>query len=311
MTTLTVHLDNYLLLRRQLGYKLKLTAILLRNYVRYMKENRVAFITTKTALRWASLPDNIKQKQRAVRLGAVRRFAEYLSAIDPRTEIPAQKLLPFQRHRPTPYLYKDEEVVKLIKAAGQMPGQHPLKCATYTTLFGLLAVTGMRVGEAIALDFKNVNLDQCLLTLQKAKGNKTRLVPLHPSTARALSQYAEVRGEHFPQSPNSSVFITDKGTRLPYSTVNGWFLRLSRRIGLRNLGDVHGARLYDLRHRFAIQTLLNWYRSDVDVGVHLPELATYLGHVHVNDTYWYLSAAPELLQLAALRWQRAEGGRLK
>ena len=117
-----------------------------------------------------------------------------------------------------------------------------------------------------------------------------------------------MRVRYFPQSPGSSFFITDNGTRLPYSTVNGWFLRLSRRIGLRKPGDTHGVRLHDLRHRFAIQTLLNWYRADVDVGVHLPELATYLGHVHVNDTYWYLSATPEMLQLATLRWQRAKGG---
>lgn len=308
MTTLAAHLDNYLKLRRQLGYKLVVPGILLRDFVRYSQENRMKFITTKSALRWAILPENIKQRQRAVRLSVVRRFAQYLSAIDPRTEIPAHRLLPFQYRRPTPYIYKDEEVVKLIKAAGQIAAINPLKCATYSTLFGLLAVTGMRVGEAIALDFKDVNLNQCLLTLPKAKGNKTRLVPLHPSTARALNQYAEVRGKHFPQSPSSSFFVSEYGTRLCYGTVNRWFLITSRRIGLRNPGEVHGVRLHDLRHRFAIQTLLNWYRTDVDVGVHLPELATYLGHVHVNDTYWYLSATPELLQLATLRWQRAAGG---
>ena len=308
MTTLALHLDNYLKLRRQLGYKLGVAGILLRDFVRYSQENRGAFITIKKALRWATLPVNIKQKQRAVRLGVVRRFAEYVSAIDPRTEVPAQKLLPFQHRRPTPYLYKDEEVVKLIKAAGQIDRLHPLKCATYTTLFGLLAVTGMRVGEVIALDFKDVNLDQCLLIIPKAKGNKTRLVPLHPSTAQALKEYTEVRKKCFPPSPGSSFFVSEYGTRLCYSTVNRWFLVISRRIGLRNPGDAHGVRLHDLRHRFAIQTLLTWYRTDVDVGVHLPELATYLGHVHVNDTYWYLSATPELLQLATLRWQRAEGG---
>ena len=308
MITLADHLDNYLTLRRQLGYKLVVPGILLRNFVQYLNENQMASITTETALRWATLPVNIKQRQRAVRLGVVRRFAEYLSTIDPRTEIPPQKLLPFQNRRPTPCLYKNEEVFKLIKAAGQIDGNDPLKCATYRTLFGLLAVTGMRVGEAIELDIKDVDLNQGLLTIPKAKGNKTRLVPLHSSTTQALKLYTEARRKYFPPLPGSSFFVSECGTRLCYSTVNRWFLIISRRIGLRNPGDAHGIRLYDLRHRFAIQTLLNWYRTDVDVGVHLPELATYLGHVHVNDTYWYLSATPELLQRAALRWQRAEGG---
>jgi integrase len=268
-------------------------------------------MTTQAALEWAMLPTNIKQRQRAVRLGVVRRFAEYLSAIDPRTEIPAQKLLPFQYRRPTPCLYKDEEVIKLIKAVGQIDSQNPFKCATYRTLFGLLAVTGMRAGEAIALDFKDVSFDQGLLTIPRAKGNKARLVPLHSSTTQALKLYTEARRKCFPPLPSSSFFVSERGTRLYYSTVNRWFLITSRRIGLRNPGADHGIRLHDLRHRFAIQTLLNWYRTDVNVGVHLPELATYLGHVHVNNTYWYLSATPELLQLATLRWQRAEGGRLK
>ena len=308
MNTLADHLDNYLKLRRQLGYKLAVPGILLRNFVWYLRKKRVAFITTDIALRWATLPVNITQRQRAVRLGVVRRFAEYLSALDPRTEIPAQKLLPFHHRRPTPHLYKNEEVVKLITAAGQIDGKDPLKCATYRTLFGLLAVTGMRVGEAIALDFKDVSLSQGLLTIPQGKGNKTRLVPLHSSTTQALKLYTEARRKCFPPLPDSSFFVSEHGTRLCYSTVNGWFLKISRRIGLRNPGDAHGIRLYDLRHRFAIQTLLNWYRTDVDVGVHLPELATYLGHVHVNDTYWYLSATPELLQRAMLRWQRAEGG---
>ena len=309
MSTLAVHLDNYLKLRRQLGYKLIVPGILLRDFVRYLQENRVAFITTETALRWATLPVNIIQKQRATRLRVVRQFAEYLSTIDPRTEIPTKKLLPCQYRRPTPYIFNDADVVKLIEAAGQIDVQNPLKCATYTTLFGLLAATGMRVGEAIALDFKDVDLSQCLLTVPIAKGNKARLVPLHHSTTQALMQYVEVRRKCFPPLPDSSFFVSEYGTRLCYSTVNRWFLILARRIGVRKPGDAHGVRLHDLRHRFAIQTLLTWYRTDVDVGVHLPELSTYIGHVHVNDTYWYLSATPELLQLAALRWHSADGGR--
>ena len=164
----------------------------------------------------------------------------------------------------------------------------------------------MRVGEAIALDCKDVDLDHGVLTIPKAKGNKSRLVPLHPSTGQALQRYLDIRTNHRPRPSSSSFFISENGTRLWYGTVNRWFLVLSRRIGLREPGASCGPRLYDLRHRFAIRTLVDWYRSDLAVDAHLPELATYLGHIHVNDTYWYLSAAPELLQQAMLRWQRVE-----
>lgn len=307
MTSLAIHRDNYLKLRRQLGFKLVVPGILLRNFVQFAQKQRASFITTKLAVRWATQPISIKAKQRAVRLGVVRRFAVYVSAMDPRTEIPAKNLLPFQYRRPTPYLYRDEEVLRLIRATGQIDEANVLKCATYATLFGLLAVTGMRVGEAIALECKDVNLPQALLTIPKAKGDKARLIPLHSSTGQAMQRYADLRAKHCPRPSSCSFFISESGTSLCYSTVIRWFLVLSRRIGLRKPGDLHGPRLHDLRHRFAIQTLLNWYRSDVDVDAHLPELSTYLGHVHVNDTYWYLSAAPELLQYAARRWQHRAG----
>jgi integrase/recombinase XerD len=307
MTTMARHLETYLQLRRQLGFKLGVPAILLRNFVQFAQEQRATFITTKVALRWATRPANIKPRQRAVRLGVVRRFAEYVSTIDPRTEIPAKKLLPFQYRRPNPYLYRDEEVLQLIEATGQIDESDALKCATYATLFGLLVVTGMRVGEAIALTCKDVDLDQGVLTIPKAKGNKSRLVPLHPSTNQALRRYQGLRERHQPCPSSSSFFISENGTSLRYSTVNRWFLVLSRRIGMRQPDALHGPKLHDLRHRFAIRTLVGWYRSDVAVDTHLPELATYLGHVHVNDTYWYLSAAPELLQQAMLRWQQMEG----
>jgi len=256
---------------------------------------------------WVNLP-----AQRRVNLSerhSVRRFAEYVSTLDRRTEVPPPKLLQIRYRRPAPYLYRDEEVLKLIKAAGQIGRFNALTRATYSTLFGLLAVTGMRVGEAITLDRADVDLEQLVLTLRRAKGNKSRLVPLHPSTGQALRRYADFRDKNCPRPSSATFFVTKKGTALPYSTVNGRFLMLSRRIGLRKSGDPHGARLHDLRHRFAIQTMLKWYRTDADVEAHLPELATYLGHGHVADTYWYLSAAPELLRLATVRWQCSERAR--
>lgn len=308
MTGMAIHLNRYLELRRGLGFKLTEAGLYLRSFVHFAKEQRASFITTKLALKWATQPKNIGSRQRVVRLGIVRQFAQYVSTVDSRTQIPPPKLLQTRYRRPAPYLYRDKEVLKLIEAAGEIDECNPLKCATYTTLFGLLAVTGMRVGEAISLGREDVDFGQCLLTLRRAKGNKERLLPLHPSTGRVLRRYAEIRDKTWPRATSSNFFISENGTCLRYSTVNRWFLVLSRRIGLRKPGALHGARLHDLRHRFAIQTLLNWYRSDADVDAHLPELATYLGHGHVADTYWYLSAAPELLRLATNRWQRSEGG---
>lgn len=310
MTALTIHLNRYLELRRQFGFKLTNAERFLRGFVRFAQEQHASLITTKLALQWATQPENIGPRQCAVRLGIVRRFAQYASTIDPRTQIPPATLLPVRYCRPTPYLYRDQEVIKLIRATGQIDPSNALKCATYGTLFGLLAVTGMRVGEAIALNRADVDLGQCLLTLRQTKGNKARLIPLHPSTGRALQHYAQMRDKTWPRATSSYFFMSEKGTDLRYHTVNRWFLVLSRRIGLRKPGALSGARLHDLRHRFAIQTMLRWYRSDADVDAHLPELSTYLGHGHVANTYWYLSAAPELLRLATLAgaFQKLSGG---
>ena len=198
MSKLSVHLENYLKLRRQLGFKLAMPGHLLPNFVRFAERQRASFITSKLALRWATQPANIIPAQRANRLGMVRRFAEYLSAIDPRTEIPPQKLLPYQFRRQTPYLYRDEGVLRLIAAARRINPSNELKGTIYATLFGLLAVTGMRVGEALGLDREDVDLKHALLTIRRAKGNKSRFVPLHPSTEHALRRFVAIRDRAFP-----------------------------------------------------------------------------------------------------------------
>ncbi len=307
MNTLSLHLDRYLKLRRQLGYKLRVPEILLRNFVRFAQEEGASFITTKLALRWSTRPA-IKPVQSGNRLGMVRRFANYVSAHDARTQVPAQKLLPYQFRRRPPYLYRDEEVLQLIRAAFQIAPSSELKGVTLGTLLGLLAVTGMRVGETVALDCEDVDLKRNVLVIRRAKGNKSRLVPLHASTVQVLQQYARLRDRQFPQPSSPSFFVWERGERLLHCTVHRWFLLVACQIGLRKPGDQRGPRIHDLRHYFAIRTLLNWYRTDTDVEVHLPELATYLGHVHVRDSYWYLSATPELLKLATLRMQRSEKG---
>jgi integrase/recombinase XerD len=305
MKSLRLRLDDYLRLRRQLGYKMEETGFLLRNFVRFAEQEGTSFISTKLALRWAAGP-NITPAQSGNRLGMVRRFAEYVSAHDTRTEIPAQKLLPYHFLRRDPYHYSDENVLNLIGAAQQIAPSNKIKGPTLGTLFGLLAVTGMRVGEVLALDCQDVDFKREILTVRVAKGNKSRLIPLHSSTLVALQRYASLRDSLYPQRVSPSFFTWEGGGRLIYDSVNRWFLLVACQLGLRKPGERRGPRVHDLRHYFAIRTLLNWYRSDADVEAHLPELATFLGHVHVRDSYWYLSAVPELLKLATLRWERAK-----
>lgn len=308
MTTLSRHLVDYLRLRRQLGYQLRVPGILLRNFVRFAGQQGTRLISTKLALRWATRPANITQRQRASRLGVVRQFAQYVSAIEPRTEVPARKLIPWQFRRNDPFHYTDQNVQQLIGAARRIAPAHRTKGVTLSTLLGLLAVTGMRVGEALALDRDDVDFTNALLVVRRAKGNKSRLVPLHPSTVQALEQYTRIREEIYPRPATPSFFVWEGGVRLLHHTAHHWFVVAACQAGVRKPSGDRSPRLHDLRHYFAIRTLLNWYRRDVDVEAHLPKLATFLGHVHVRDTYWYLSAVPELLKLATFRWERSEKG---
>jgi integrase/recombinase XerD len=199
-------------------------------------------------------------------------------------------------------------VAQLFNASRQIDSSDGIKGQTLSTVLGLLAVTGMRVGEAVALDGGDFDPDKGLLTIRLAKGSKSRIVPLHPSTTLALRRYASVRDSIYVKRTSPAFFVWEGGDRLVYDSVNRWFLLVACQIGLRKPGDSNGPRVHDLRHYFAIRTLLNWYRASADVEAHLPELATYLGHVHVRDTYWYLSAVPELLKLATLRLERTAKG---
>lgn len=294
-------------LRHKLGFKLHLAGGLLHQFVRFAQAQQATFITSKLALAWATHPADCQPAQWAERLGMVRRFAQYVSGAEPRTEIPPQELLPHRFHRPPPYLYTDAEVNHLLQASRQLPDPQDLRAISHATMFGLLAVTGMRVGEAIGLDRPDVDLQQGLLTVRHAKFNKARWLPLHLTTQKKLQAYATVRDQLCPQPKSPSFFLSERGTRLKHGTVHRWFVLASRKIGLRAPADRRGPRLHDLRHRFAFKTILQWYRQDLDVEAHLPELTTYLGHEHVADTYWYISATPELLRLATQRLERRQG----
>jgi integrase len=301
MSELHRALEDYLSLRRALGFELRVAGRLLKRFVDFADQEQAVFITRDLALRWACQPQQVQPAQWANRLSMVRRFAQYHQAEEPRTEVPPRGLLPYRYRRKAPYLYCDEEIDRLLLAAHQLPSPTGLRAATYATLFGLIIATGMRVSEPIALDRTDVDWPSGSLTIRRTKFGKSRWLPLHPSTCQALQRYATIRDRLVPNPTTPSFFLSEVGTRLTATTVQHTFAQLSKRIGLRRPDDRHGPRLHDFRHRFAIHTLLQWYRSGVDIDQRLPLLAAYLGHAHINDTFWYLSSTPELLQLAAAR----------
>jgi integrase/recombinase XerD len=241
----------------------------------------------------------------ARRLAMVRGFARHLKAIDPATEVPPLGVLPHRCRRAAPYLYSDADVAALMAAARAL--RSPLRAATYETVVGLLAVTGMRSGEVLRLDRDHLDWDEGVLTVWNSKFQKSRALPLHPTTMEALGRYARLRGQLCPRPKAPSFFITTTGTRLGRS-FNDVFAGLVRSAGL-DPGSGRRPRPHDLRHRFAVRTLIGWYRAGVNVDAHMPLLSTYLGHSNPENTFWYLSAVPELLLLASQRLERAEGGR--
>lgn len=304
MISLRKAVENYLTMRRSLGFKLRDMGHNLRHFVSFMEQQRTSIITTELALRWAQQPQDVQPAQWAARLSFVRSFARYWSATDPRTEIPQTGLLPYRTKRAKPYIYSNDEIQQLLKAARNLPPSTGLRPWTYYSLFGLMAVTGMRISEVIRLDSADVDLKQGLLTVQLTKFSKSRLIPLDPSTVKKLKLYLHRRDQLHPRPPTTRFFLSNQGTPLTDCMVRWTFVKLSRQIGLRKIGDSFGPRLHDLRHRFAVTTLFHWYRTGVDVEQRLPVLSTYLGHAHVTDTYWYLSAIPELLALTKDRLEK-------
>jgi integrase/recombinase XerD len=301
MSGLGTAVADYLALRRALGYKLEAHGRLLPQFVEFLEQQQAPVISTALALAWATQPPAsvVWWHQR---LAVVRGFARHLRASDPRHEVPAEDLLPAKFRRAVPHLYSEPEIERLMLAAeATFP---PLKAATHRTLVGLLAVTGMRIGEAIALDRADAELDHGRLTVRRGKNGRSREVPLHPTTVRALDAYAHTRDELCPRPHAPSFLISTTGRRLHPGSVWHDFDRLRRASGLDHQSLGHRARIHDLRHTFVLRTLLGWYRQGDDVEAQLPLLSTFLGHVHPSDTYWYFEGAPELLALAAERLER-------
>lgn len=301
MTSIGQAVEEYLAMRRALGFKLRLPGGMLREFASYLKHEGASHITTDLALRWAKRPVEAQPAQWANRLGVVRRFARYLSASDPHTEVPPLGLLPHRYRRKQPYIYSDAEIRDLLRAAHRLPSTTGLRAASYSTLIGLLAVTGLRISEAIGLDDQDVDWAEGVLTIRQTKFKKSRMVPVHPSTARALRRYLRLRDRLRPLRSTDAFFLSERGNRLTDCTARWTFNKLSRETGVRGQTDRRGPRLHDFRHRLAVKALVQWYRQGADVEGRLPVLSTYLGHAHVTDTYWYLTAVPELLRLAADR----------
>lgn len=314
-STMLDRAEEYLAYRRDLGFQLRSEGLLLRLFARYADaEGHQGPLTTELAVRWARLPNASTPLYWARRLEVVRCFARFLAISEPRTEIPAKGLLGSAHRRIAPYIYSEAEIAALLTAARQLRSVNGLRPQTYATLLGLLASAGLRISEALRLTRFDFADGRDLLAINETKFHKSRLVPLHPSTAQALREYAVFRDRVHPCPLAGAFFLTDRGTPLRYTTVRQNFRRLCGRVALANRADGRRPRLHDFRHTFACRRLLRWYEVGADVEHGVAALSTYLGHGKVSDTYWYLTATPELLGQAAARFEpfaapRQGGGR--
>ena len=297
MSDLRQAVTDYLAIRRALGFQLRGYDRLLGDLVDDLRRAGSSTLTIELAVAWASKPAGAQPFRWKTRLSIARGFARYLQTIDPAAQMPPSNLLAYRRARPAPYLYSAAALDALLEATDTL--RPPLRAATYRTLLGLLAVTGMRVGEAIALDRDDIDLRDGRLAIREAKRD-SRQLPLHPTTVAALHAYADRRDQLCRAPAAPSFFVSTTGTRPIYECVRETFIKLRRVAGLERTSGPR-PRIHDLRHSFAVQTLLGWHRAGIDVGAQLPLLSAWLGHRHPASTYYYLQAAPELLALAAER----------
>lgn len=306
MTDMRAALSDYLALRNGLGHELADAARLLPRFVAWMESTGQSTVTTAAALEWSQQPEaGPGSVIWAHRMTAVRGFARYLTGLDPATEVPPHGVLPARRRWPAPFIYSSQDISALLAAAAGL--RAPRMAATYQTLFALLAITGMRVGEAIRLNLDDVDWSEGVLRIVQSKFGKSRHVPLHPTAISALRDYTERRDEYRPVPGNTSLFVSLTGKRLIYVSIADVFRQLRDTTGLGIGSTSRRPRIHDLRHTFAVTTLMGWYRDGDDVAARLPWLSTYLGHGDPRSTYWYLSATPELLVLAAQRLEPVIG----
>jgi len=306
MTDFSTAAKDYVRLRRALGFQMVEVGDSLASFTKFAGQERATHLTMDLALRWAKASRSVHPCRWARRLSIIRKFAEYLVTIDPKTQVPPRALLPARYRRRPPYQYSDDEIRQLLEEAKGMRSPTGLRAWTYWTLLGLLTATGMRLGETLALNQSDVDLREGVLFVRHTKCRRERLVPVHESTRAALLRYARERDLVHPRPRTDAFLVAESGLRLRHGSVQENFVRLSRSIGIRTrCGRFgRGPRLHDLRHRFAVAAMTEWYRSAIDVDQRLPILSTYLGHTMPSSTYWYLEAAPGLLQYAVARADR-------
>lgn len=297
-------IEDYLKLRRCLGYKLEGTETLLLAFVSYLRDHDAQSLTVEHAVGFATQPLGSSPRWHALRLSAIRCFARWARCQDPDIEVPPARILPARPTRTAPFIYTAEQIQALMQTAGAL--EPALRGATYQTLIGLMASTGIRTGEALALDVASLDERDQTLTV-RGKYDKIRLLPLHPTVIEALSGYLEVRERVLPAAACPALLISSWGTRLRASNVHETFQKIRDRAGLVPVSSSCRPRLHDLRHAFTVTTMLDAYRRGEDPAVVLPVLSTWLGHTEPRDTYWYLTGTAELLA-AAQRLQTQPGG---
>jgi integrase len=291
-TPLHERAQEYLRLRRALGFRLEHEGNLLPQFADYLEQHGAVTVTAEHAIAWAQLPRGVHPVTWSHRLTAVRGLAAWLRTIDPATEVPPRGVFPGQGKRPAPFIFSDGDIASMMAAcAGLRPA---MRAATCTALFGLIAVTGIRIGEAVAIPAGGIDLDAGLLPVMPAKSRCQRILPLHPTTTAALADYAAFRARTFPGA--ATFFVSEKGTPLRKASALTAFRQACAAAGIAGRPRIH-----DMRHSFAVTTLLGWYRSGEDVAAQMPALSGYLGHTSPEGTYWYISAVPELMRLAAGR----------
>lgn len=296
MSGLRAALEDYLSMRRALGYKLDRSGGVLDKFVTYLEGRGIDHVTAEMALEW-SIWTGAPSGDAARRLSAIRLFTRYLVAFDDKSQVPPGRILPHRLDRKTPYIYSDEEVAALMAAARRT--EEPFRALTTETLIGLLACTGLRPPEACDLCLSDLDLAEATLTVRDSKNGASRLVPLHHSAVATLERYMNVRQVLFAHRDLPGLFMLSATRRFTMARARATFVRLLEQCGISAPAGQRPPRLWDLRHRFAVMTLVGWYRDGVDVGRALPALSTYMGHQRPKDTYWYLQAVPELLGAAA------------
>jgi integrase len=311
MSALHDALSEYLAARRALGTQLIWPESSLRKFVDFVEAEGAEFLTTELAMRWALQSVGVQRATHSRRLAIVRGFAVWLQATDARTQVPPRRLLPARHRRPEPHIYSNSEIADLMSASGQLKSATGLRGATFRTLIGLLAATGLRPGEALKLDISDVDLSSGVLAVHESKFRKSRVVPLAQSANAALLAYATFRDAVLPRRETQAFLVTERGSRLVGGVVRRTFAGLCQETGLRprlHRRAGRGPRLQDIRHTFATRRLVEWYRAGLNVDQLMPRLATYLGHVSTVETYWYIQAVPELLLLATNRLETATLG---